>query len=232
MTDCNGRVGGGGRNSGGGEFLLSGPVAVIEEYLAASARRGSGMANELADGVVVGQWLTCPVGADRTEEAMLDGIPLGCAGWVVGHRDAQAGPVCDLLEPVLPSVCLRAVGAAGVGEDQKLTSVCVHTAPGGSPPLMDSIGCEGGRVVRRADDDKPVAARHVINAVGNGDPIGIARKVVDTDVDGRLAPRTPLVLEQADKLSLLGVHADDRLPAPRERVLEPIDFRELPIAVR
>ena len=71
--------------------------------------------------------------------------------------------------------------------------------------------------MRCPDDDKPVATSHVIDAVWNGDAIGIAGKVIDANVDGCLAPRAALVFEPANKLPLLGIYADDRLTAPRKR---------------
>ena len=231
MTNCEGRAFKRSRSASGCKFLLSGPFPAIKVDLTASARHGSSVADELADCMIVDQWLSGPVDTDRAKETVLNRIPFGCSGRVVGYRDAQAGPVCELLKPGLPSMRSRTVGTARIGQDQEFTSGRVHDASSEAPPLIDGIGCEGRRVMRRADDDKSVAAGHIIDSIRNGDALCIARKVVDPNVQRRLTPSTARVLEQSDQLPLLGVHADDRLPAPRERFLLPVDLQELPIPV-
>src|SRR5947208_3362329 len=103
---------------------------MVEEYLAAGAGRSASMANELADSVVVDEWLTCPIDADWTEEAMFDRIPFGCASRIMGHGDAQTSLVCDQLESSLPGVRAGAIGAARVGKDQQMAGVGMGSAPG------------------------------------------------------------------------------------------------------
>ena len=94
------------------------------------------------------------------------------------------------------------------------------------------VGGKSGRVVGGSDDDKPVAARHVVDAVGNGDAIGIARKIVDANVDRCLAPRATVVLEQADQLAFLGVNANDRQTAALKSVSKIAQVEKLTIAIR
>src|SRR5882762_2462063 len=93
-----------------------------------------------------------------------------------------------------------------------------------TPPRIHGVGGEGRRIMRCSDDDEAIAARHIVDAVGNRYPIGIARKVVHIDVDRRLAPLATLILEQPHQLSLLRINADDRLPSLCERVLSLLMF--------
>jgi hypothetical protein len=83
----------------------------------------------------------------------------------------------------------------------------------------------------------------------NADPTGVGRLVVDAvgdrlaqipvdevvDVDGlglsRGLPLPPAVAESADKLLLLGIHGDDRLPLLLIRLDTPVDMLELSITV-
>ena len=150
----------------------------------------------------------------------------------MGDRDPEAGPVRDLLESVLPAVRPYTVGAAGICEDQEFARAGVHAPADAAPPRVNGVGGERGRVVGRADDDRPIAARHVVNAVRNRNAIGIAREVVNVDVDRRLAPRSSLVFERTDELPLLGIDADDRLPARRERFFQLLKLRELLLSIR
>ena len=216
----------------GFKFRLGGPVTPIEDYPTTRTRSCSGMTNALADRVVIDEGLACPVDADRTKEAMLNGVPLGRTGRIVSHPDTQARLVRDLLEPALPIVSFDSVGASGISKDQQLRCRGVQSSADATPPRMDGICSEGWRIMRCSDDDEAIATRHIVDAVGNRYAIGITRKVVHLNVDRRLAPLPTLILERSDQFALLGINADDRLPALRERVLEPIDICELPVSVR
>src|SRR5260370_132481 len=89
----------------------------------------------------------------------------------------------------------------------------------------------GWRVAIELDEGEAIAACDVIDAIGNRNAVCITRKVVDADVLGPPAPRAPRVLEHADQFPLLGVHANDGLPALGERLSQAVDLRELPISV-
>src|SRR6266540_2063090 len=211
--------------------LLRGPVTTIEVYPTAGSGLGAGVADELADGLVIDQRLSCPIDADWTEETMLDRIPLGGSGRIMGDCDAQASRVRHTLQSALPSVHPRPIGAAGVGQDEELAGTGMSRASGAPPPLVDGVGREGWRVVRRTDDDEPVGAGHVVDPVGDGHALGVAAEVIHADVHRRPAPRPARVLEQADQLALLGINADDRLASPHKRLLQAVDFVKLALAV-
>ena len=60
------------------------------------AGRGCGGADKLQSFFIAVQRLCPPVSADLAEQAMLDGIPFGSAGWVVGDGDAQSQAIAQL----------------------------------------------------------------------------------------------------------------------------------------
>ena len=82
MTNLDGRRVGDGL-AGSLLFSLGEPRTAIQGDATARARSCSGMPNALTDRIVVDQRLTCPVDADRTKEAMFNGVPLGRTGWIV-----------------------------------------------------------------------------------------------------------------------------------------------------
>ena len=57
---------------------------------------GCGGADKLQGFLITVQRLGFPVSADLAEQAMLDGIPFGSAGWVVGDGDAQSQAIAQL----------------------------------------------------------------------------------------------------------------------------------------
>ncbi len=86
---------------------------------AQSSLRGR-CAKVLQGGFVGPEWYRLPVPADLAVPAMLDGVPLGCAGWIVTHRHRQLLAVTDLgLQTNLPVPWPRTVPAAPIGQDQQ-----------------------------------------------------------------------------------------------------------------
>ena len=95
------------------------------------------------------------------------------------------------------------------------------------PPTADAIGCKRGRVMSRTDENRTLIRRYVVDAVGNGFPIGHRRKVMVIDKNGAGAPRTATISEVADELLLLGVYADDRIATTFETSARSGDMFEL-----
>src|SRR5882757_9006740 len=217
--------------AGGFSFRLGRPSTAIKGDSTTGARSCSGMPNALTDRVVVDQRLTGPVDADRTKQAMLNRVPLGCAGRIVSHRDAQPCLVRNLLESLLPVMRPGPIGTSRIREDQQFLRGRVQGTTHAAPPRMHGVGCEGRRVVRRSHDDEAIAARDIVDAVGNRDTIGIARKIIHVDVNRRLAPVATLILEQPYQFSLLRIDADNRLSSFGERVFQLVDVRELLVPI-
>ena len=80
---------------------------------------GLGGPDVLEHGFVAGERLSSPVLGDLAEEPVLDGIPLGGAGGVVGDGDAEAEGIAELLlEGALPGSNSVSVAAAAVCENE------------------------------------------------------------------------------------------------------------------
>src|SRR5262245_46668884 len=70
------------------------------------------------------------------------------------------------------------IAAAGVGGDKELTRIRVDALAHRSPPSSDRCDGELSRVMRFADADPGLIARHVVDAVRDRLPDGILREVV------------------------------------------------------
>jgi len=72
-------------------------------------------ADEVENLVAVGEGFASPVSADLAEQTMLDGIPLGSAGWVVADSDGQTERSAEgVLNRFLPGAAARAVASSAV----------------------------------------------------------------------------------------------------------------------
>src|SRR5206468_12390462 len=101
--------------------LHAGPiVATIEVRGDRQPRLGSGGPDEPEDLLVAVEGLARPVLGDLGEEAMLDGIPLGCARGIVRHGEGEAEGIHELgLEFSLPGAAAAAIAAAGIAEQEQ-----------------------------------------------------------------------------------------------------------------
>jgi hypothetical protein len=79
---------------------------------------GSGIVEDLLVGV---EWFTSPVSRHLRKKTMLDRVPFGSSGWIVGHGDRQCKRVGQLrLELGLPGIAAIAVAAAGISQNENL----------------------------------------------------------------------------------------------------------------
>ena len=79
---------------------------------------GTGVVEDLLVGI---QGFAGPVARDCRKEAMLDGIPFGSTGGIVGYGDGESKRVNQVrLQFSFPGVAAATVAAAGIGEDEKL----------------------------------------------------------------------------------------------------------------
>ena len=150
-----------------------------------------------------------PVRADRTEQAMLDRVPLRAAGGVVADRDGQAVLVAELLlELLFPDPRAGAVAAATIREDQQFTRGGERGLALVNPPASEQIDREGGGIGGQADVDRAPVLGQIVDAVGDRATERVRPEVMDVDRLGLLAPDPSGVLERADQLLLLGIDAD------------------------
>src|SRR6266852_4334529 len=164
---------------------------------------------------------------------MLDGVPFGSAGRVVGHGDGQGRRVGQLgLEFGFPGVTAAAIATAGVGQNENLAraGVTLRTFP--LPPVGDGMSGEGGSVVGNAHHEGAAILGDVIDSVGNRDADGVAAEVVIKDAAGLAVPASAGVLEVADQFAFLGVDADDGQVTALEAVAQLGQVFELEVAVR
>ena len=99
------------------------------------------------------------------------------------------------------------------------------------PPAQQVVSGEVGGVVRGADDHEAAVGGQVVDAVGNGDAVGLGAEVVVVDGKRGSFPSRAVVLEIAHQFPLLGVDADDRQAAFGEPQALRGDVLELFVAV-
>src|SRR5437588_7717302 len=142
-------------------------------------------------------------------------ISLRGAGREVAADDLKAGLVGEALDLEFPQPGTGAVGSAAVGGNRQCGGVRIALFAELRPPVEDRVHGKRGRVARDPDRDPTFVGDQVIDAVGDRVPELLVLEVVGADLN-RLAFRLEFAsdgLEIADQLSLLGVHADHRLPS-------------------
>ena len=98
---------------------------------------GSGIVEDLLVGV---QRFTDPVSRDFVKKTVLDGVPFGSAGRIVGHGDGQGEGVGHLgLEFRFPGAAAIAVATAGVGQDEDFSRARVVAGTFPVPPVSDGF---------------------------------------------------------------------------------------------
>jgi len=96
-------------------------VAAVEIGGDLEAGLGPGGAGIVEDLLVGIQGLARPVARDLGEEAVLDGVPFGGAGGIVGDGDGEPIGVGQLgLDLGFPGVTAATVAAAGIGQNEQL----------------------------------------------------------------------------------------------------------------
>ena len=98
-----------------------GIVATVEMCGDGKAGSSSGGADEAENLLIAIERLAGPVFGDFREQAVLDGIPFGSTGWIVGNGEGEAEGVGQLrLEFGFPGTATTAIAAAGVAQNQDL----------------------------------------------------------------------------------------------------------------
>ena len=107
-----------------------------------------GGTDELEDLVDVGEGFASPVFADLAEQAVLDGIPLGSAGWIVTDGNDEAERSADgVLKRFPPGAASWAVTASAISQDEQFAGGRVSLASLLYPPLSDGVDGKGRCVV-------------------------------------------------------------------------------------
>ena len=113
---------------------------------------------------------------------MLDGIPFGSAGGIVGNGHSQGKGVGQLgLELGFPGMTAATVAAAGIGQNEPLAGTAIAGGTFLVPPMSNGMSGKGGGIVGNADHQSPAIFQNIVNPIRNGDPEGIGAEVVILD---------------------------------------------------
>ena len=162
---------------------------------------------------------------------MLDGIPFGSAGGIVGDGYSQGKGVRQLgLEFGFPGMTAAAVATASISQNEQAgTGIASGTFL--VPPMSDGMSGKGGTVMGNANDEGAAIFHNIVNPIRNGDPNGISAEVVIIDATRGRFPTTARIFEIADELALLAVDADDGQMTALETVAQLGQIFELKISV-
>src|SRR6266849_5870211 len=163
---------------------------------------------------------------------MLDGIPFGSTGGIVGHGYSQAKGVGQLsLELGFPGVTAATDGAAGIGQNEQLAGTEVAGGTFLVPPMSDGMSGKGGGVVGNADHQSTAIFHNIVNPIGNGDSAGIGAEVVIIDATRGRFPTAARIFEIADEFAFFAGHADNGQMTALEAVAQLGEILELKVAV-
>lgn len=181
-----------------------------------SVRRSPDVSEEMLERA---ENLPFPVLADGPEQSMFNRIIFRAPRRIVADGDGQSESVAQpLLKMLLPSAGTAAIAPARIRKDQQMGFTRIRLSPVFLPPSSDGFHRELRRVRRVPHEDRSLVARKVVDPIRNRASEGILEEVVDVHSKGFPPPRRSGVLERADQLLLLGVHADDRPSQLSERL--------------
>src|SRR5713226_2985826 len=101
---------------------------------------------------------------------MLDGIPFGSAGGIVGDGHSQGKGVRQLgLKLGFPSMTAATVATAGISQNEQLAGSAIAGGTFLVPPMSDGMSGKGGGIVGNADHQSPAIFQNIVNSIGNGD---------------------------------------------------------------
>ena len=150
---------------------------------------------------------------------MLNRIPLGRAGGIVSDGEFEIEGIGELgLEFRFPSTPAATIAAARIGENEKLTGLCVLKGAFTLPPMGDGMGGEGRGIVRDADDNGASVGEGLVNTVRDGNADGIGPEVMIMNGPGIAIPASAVVFKVSDEFTFFSVDADDGQTAPPKAV--------------
>src|SRR6058998_31352 len=150
---------------------------------------------------------------------MLNRVPLGSAGGIVGDGNVEGEAVGELsLQLGFPSAATATVATARVGENQQLAGAGVLKQSFTLPPVSNGMRGESRGVVRDANDDRTTVVTGLINAIRNGNANSVGQEIVIIDSPGFAVPTGSGVFKVADQFAFLGINADDGHAAVLEAV--------------
>lgn len=172
---------------------------------------GARIAYEVEDRFVVLQRLGRPVFADKGEHTVFNEVPFRCAWRIMADRHLHAEAVAEgVLQLIFPQARATPIAAAAIGKDKDTIGVRIDPHAKLGPPSMNGIHGELRRVTGRAHADEAMIPEGIIDAIGDGDAIGIGRKVMIEDFQRFATPSAAGLMEPSDQFAALGIYADHR----------------------
>ena len=208
-------------------------AARVERALDFEAGVGGGCADQLDHGKAIGERSAAPVLRDMAEQAVLDLVPLRCAGRIVVDVDHEPGLVGELLQFEFPEPHPRPIRAAAVRHDRQFSRIRIALSSHAFAPATDRLHGELGGVAGDPDADEAGIGGHIVHAIRHDLAELLVLEVVYVHAP-RVAFRAIIgsaVLEVADQLLLLRVDGDDGLLLGLRRNDFRVDVFELGIAV-
>ena len=213
-------------------YLPAGLIRFVDNLgkdLQSLARHGAcGSAAGVCDGV---ERCPAPGTCYLGEEPVLDGVELGAVRRVVHDEDFHPDAVGEVHEVLLDDAVAAGVGASAVAEDDKHAGIGIERLEVAVPHALDVVADELGRVVAGAYREVARVAGDVVDAVRHNRPLGEGPEVVVVGLGRGRAVDLPVAPEVADRLLILGVHADDGYPGLDAGVSRRSDFHELGVPV-
>ena len=200
-----------------GRFGADGIVTTVQVGRDSQSGFRGGRTDEVKDLLITVEWLPGPVFRDFREEPMLNGIPFGRTGGIVGDGDLEVEGIGKLgLDFRFPSTTTAAIAATRIGENEKLTGLGVVTGAFTLPPMGDGMSGEGRGVVRDANDNGSAVGEGLVNTVRDGNADGIGAEVMIMNGPGIAIPTSAVVVKVSDEFTFFGIDADNgQMPAPK-----------------
>lgn len=216
-----------------GHLLALGVLAFIEKRRHfETGFRGCAL-NVRNHGIQRSERVASPLHANKTEQPMLDRIPLRGAGRIVADRNRDpVGSGNCMVQAVFPKARPVSIAASAVTQQQDF----LHTGVGGPAdfryPCLQAVHCKLRSVRGGTDHDRSAIPNRLVKPVGRSDGRCLTTEIVLVDEFRISTPGSSLISEVADELLLLGVHAQDGAAGILESLPEVGDQLELSVAVR
>ena len=114
------------------------------------------------------------------------------------------------LKLMLPKPSTITVASPAVGQYEQMIGVGVFDRTDHLPPVADGSHGKFGGVTACAQVDKSLIAAKIIDAVRDGNPFGIGRKIMVKHRNGLLVPLTSGLMKRSDQLAAFGINTDHR----------------------
>jgi hypothetical protein len=191
------------------------------------------MRNQLNNGLKRGERLPTPIDGNVGKESMLDLVPFAGGPRQVANGNGQTGLIDQVLHLLLPEPTARAIGATPISHDEQFPTGGIQVAAHALPPASDALDGKRGGLMVDADVDKAAVLHQIVDAIGDGFPIGDGEIILD--IHSRLLsfglPFSPGVLEIPNQLFLLTIDGNDWLPFGFKRFASAIDVLKLGIPI-